>query len=68
MGVPRTTPYPFRFAQNYGDGTPTHIFILHEATIHTYRQIFMDGRQHPKELDPTGSAIRSDDSTARTRW
>ncbi len=53
MGVPRTTPYPFRFAQNYTDGTPTHIFILHEATIHTYRQIFMDGRQHPAELDPT---------------
>ena len=53
MGVPRTTPYPFRFAQNYADGAPTHIFILHEATIHTYRQIFMDGRQHPRELDPT---------------
>ena len=53
MGVPRSTPYPFRFAQNYSDGTPTHIFILHEATIHTYRQIFMDGRQHPRELDPT---------------
>ena len=46
-------PYPFRFAQNYSDGTPTHIFIIHEATIHTYRQIFMDGRQHPAELDPT---------------
>ena len=53
MGVPRSTPYPFRFAQNYTEGKPTHIFILHEATIHTYRQIFMDGRQHPKELDPT---------------
>src|SRR5688572_32825364 len=53
MGVPRTTPYPFRFAQSFGDGTPTHIFIVHEATIHTYRQIFMDGRQHPRESDPT---------------
>jgi hypothetical protein len=53
MGVPRTTPYPFRFAQNYTDGPATHIFILHEATIHTYRQIFMDGRSHPAELDPT---------------
>ena len=55
MGVPRTTPYPFRFAQNYSDGTPTHIYILHEATIHTYRQIFMDGRKHPEpeELLPT---------------
>ena len=44
MGVPRTTPYPFRFVQNYTDGSPTHLFILLEATIHTYRQIFMDGR------------------------
>ena len=32
---------------------PTHMFILHEAIIHTYRQIFMDGRKHPAELDPT---------------
>jgi len=31
----------------------THIFILQEGNIHSYRQIFMDGRQHPKELDPT---------------
>ena len=53
MGVPRTTPYPFRFAQNYTDGTPTHIFIIHEATIHTYRQIFMDGRKHPDDLEAT---------------
>jgi hypothetical protein len=53
MGVPRTTPYPFRFVQNYTHRTPTHLFILFEATIHTYRQIFMDGRKHPAELDPT---------------
>jgi hypothetical protein len=53
MGVPRTTPYPFRFVQNYTHKAPTHLFILFEATIHTYRQIFMDGRPHPPELDPT---------------
>jgi hypothetical protein len=29
------------------DLTPTHIFFLFEASIHTYRQIFMDGRTHP---------------------
>jgi hypothetical protein len=52
-GVPRTTPYPFRFVQNYTHTAPTHLFILFEATIHTYRQIFMDGRAHPPELDPT---------------
>ena len=53
MGVPRTTPYPFRFVQNYTHRSPTHLFILFEATIHTYRQIFMDGRKHPDALDPT---------------
>jgi hypothetical protein len=39
--------------QNYTHQKPTHIFILHEGNIHTYRQIFMDGRPHPKDLDPT---------------
>jgi hypothetical protein len=29
------------------------MFILHEGNIHSYRQIFMDGRRHPAELDPT---------------
>ncbi len=53
MGVPRVTPYPFRFVQNFTHKAPTHMFILHEATLHTFRQIFMDGRKHPKELDPT---------------
>ena len=33
--------------------TPTHIFFLFEANIHSYRQIFMDGRQHPVDPDPT---------------
>ena len=66
MGVPRSTPYPFRFVQNYTHKAPTHIFILHEANIHSYRQIFMDGRKHPAELDPTwfghsiGSVRRQD--------
>ena len=52
MGVPRVTPYPYRFVQNYTI-KPTHMYILHEAIIHTYRQIFMDGRKHPADLDPT---------------
>ena len=51
-GVPRVTPYPSRFVQNYTI-KPTHMFILYEGTIHTYRQIFMDGRKHPAELEPT---------------
>jgi hypothetical protein len=52
-GVPRSVPYPFRFVANYTDRKPTHMFILHEGNIHSYRQIFMDGRKHPAELDPT---------------
>jgi len=55
MGVPRTTPFPFRFVQNYTDKQPSHLYILEEGNIHTYRQIFMDGRKHPPadELDST---------------
>ena len=52
MGVPRVTPFPYRFVQNYTHKPPTHMFILHEGNIHSYRQIFMDGRKHPAELDP----------------
>ena len=44
-GVPRIAPYPWRVVQ-----TPTHIFILYEANIHSYRQIFIDGRKHAPEL------------------
>jgi hypothetical protein len=37
--------------------TPTHkaamrIFILCEGNIHSFRQIFMDGRKHPDDPDP----------------
>jgi hypothetical protein len=49
-GVPRISPYPWRIVQ-----TDTHIFFLFEGNIHTFRQIFIDGRGHPpaKDLDPT---------------
>jgi hypothetical protein len=47
-GVPRIAPYPWRIVQ-----TPTHIFFLFEGNIHSYRQIFMDGRTHPVDPDPT---------------
>ena len=32
--------------------TPTHVFFLFEGNIHSYRQIFMDGK-HPADPDPT---------------
>jgi hypothetical protein len=47
-GVPRHAPYPWRMVE-----TPTHIFFLFEGNIHSYRQIFMDGRKHPDDLEPT---------------
>ncbi len=47
-GVPRSAPYPWRMLQ-----TPTHYFILFEGNIHSWRQIFMDGRTHPDDPDPT---------------
>ena len=47
-GVPRIAPYPWRIVE-----TPTHVFFLFEANIHSYRQIFMDGRAHPDDLEAT---------------
>jgi hypothetical protein len=47
-GVPRVAPYPWRIVQ-----TPTHIFFLFEANIHSFRQIFMNRTTHPKDLNPT---------------
>ncbi len=46
-GVPRQAPYPWRIVQ-----TPSHVFFLFEGNIHTYRQIFVNGR-HPDDPDPT---------------
>ena len=47
-GVPRMAPYPWKIVQ-----TPTLIVFLYEGNIHTYRQVFLDGRAHPKDADPT---------------
>jgi hypothetical protein len=46
-GIPRQAPYPWRIVQ-----TPTHIFLLFEGNIHSFRQIFMNGK-HPADPDPT---------------
>jgi len=53
QGIVRGQPYPWRFVQNYTHKAATHLFQLHEGNIHSYRQIFMDGREHPEFLDPT---------------
>ena len=47
-GVPRQAPYPWRVLQ-----TGTHLFFLFEGNIHSYRQIFLDGRKHPADPNPT---------------
>jgi hypothetical protein len=47
-GVPRHAPYPWKIIQ-----TPAYYYFLFEGNIHSYRQIFMDGRKHPKEPNPT---------------
>jgi hypothetical protein len=53
-GVPRehVVPYPFKIfnAQTVNNGGS--IVILYEA-LHSYRQIFMDGRALPKDPNPT---------------
>ena len=49
-GVPRENliPYPFKIVNT----TNGMIVILYEA-LHSYRQIFMDGRQLPKDPNPS---------------
>ncbi|HEY1239349.1 MAG TPA: hypothetical protein VGF16_02280 [Bryobacteraceae bacterium] len=47
-GIPRIAPYPWTFTT-----APGRLYILFEGNIHSYRQIFMDGRSHPTDLNPT---------------
>src|SRR5262244_2930190 len=46
-GVPRISPFPQKFVQ-----TLTLIVVLDEGNVHSYRQFFLDGRGHPKDLEP----------------
>jgi hypothetical protein len=52
FGIPRGAPYPWRMVQTPTHKAATHIFILYEGNIHSFRQIFMDGRKHPDDPDP----------------
>jgi hypothetical protein len=47
-GVPRQAPYPWKIVES-----PPYIYFLFEGNIHSYRQIFMDGRKHPADPNPT---------------
>ena len=47
-GVPRLAPYPWNIVQ-----TPKYTYFLFEGNIHSYRQIFMDGRKHSADPNPT---------------
>jgi hypothetical protein len=54
MGVPRKNPYPWRIVQSYTAKGNTHILFVHEnGDAGGHRQIFMDGRAHPKNPLPT---------------
>jgi hypothetical protein len=48
MGVPRLSAYPIKIVQ-----TPSEVFILQEGDIHTFRIIYVGGRPHPAEVNPT---------------
>jgi hypothetical protein len=52
-GVPRVAPYPWRVLQTPPYGKATHLYFIFEGNIHSYRQIFMDGRPHPDDLEAT---------------
>src|SRR5580658_6628395 len=47
-GVPRRDPYPSKIIQ-----TPSVVVVLFEGNLHSFRQIFLDRKEHPKDLNPS---------------
>jgi hypothetical protein len=47
-GVPRRDPYPSKILQ-----FPNLVVILFEGNLHSYRQIFLDRKEHPKDMNPS---------------
>ena len=47
-GVPRMAPYPWKIVQ-----TDKLFIILYEGNVHSYRQVFLDGRPHDKDVVET---------------
>ena len=48
MGTPRVNPYPWKIVQ-----ADKLILILYEGNVHSYRQVFLDGRRHDKSVQET---------------
>jgi hypothetical protein len=48
MGTPRVNPYPWKIVQ-----TGKLFLILYEGNVHSYRQVFIDGRPHDKNVEDT---------------
>jgi len=48
MGTPRRDPYPWKIVQ-----TPKLFLILFEGNVHSYRQVFLDGRPHDPNVVET---------------
>lgn len=48
MGTPRVNPYPWKIVQ-----TDKLFLILYEGNVHSYRQVFLDGRPHDKTVKET---------------
>jgi hypothetical protein len=46
--APITRAFPYKFVQ-----TPSLMVVLHESDTPGVRQIFLDGRGHPKDMNPT---------------
>jgi len=46
MGTPRVNPYPWKIVQ-----TDKLVLILYEGNVHSYRQIFLDGRPHDPNVE-----------------
>jgi hypothetical protein len=47
-GVPRRDPYPSKILQ-----MPNLVVILFEGNLHSFRQIFLDRKAHPEDLNPS---------------
>ncbi|MCU1337576.1 MAG: hypothetical protein JWO19_3157 [Bryobacterales bacterium] len=46
-GVPRAAPYHYQLVQ-----TPKLLLMLFEGNIHSFRQMFLDRREHPRNIEP----------------